>query len=341
MAAPRRASRSQSIDLSREQLPVDAIAGAELVAFYLPMHTATRLALPVIDRVRAINPAATICAYGLYAPLNEELLRQHGVTIVLGPEAEEELVRIASSGFSDALAATALQRRLKSSLCQALPRLAFHSARSRRTAVARSLCVAADARWLAARSSARPMRRAAASIAAAIARSCRSTTASSASCRSTSSWRTFARRSSRAPTHITFGDPDFFNGPTHARRIVEALHREFPRRHLRRDHQGRAPARASGAAAACSPRPAACSSRARSSRSTMRCWRSWRRGTRARISSLAAALCREAGADAGADLRRVHAVDDDRRLPRPADGRGRSGPGRRTSRRCSGASGCS
>jgi radical SAM superfamily enzyme YgiQ (UPF0313 family) len=30
-------------------------------------------------------------------------------------------------------------------------------------------------------------------------------------------------------THITFGDPDFFNGPTHARKIVEALHREHPR----------------------------------------------------------------------------------------------------------------
>ena len=28
--------------------------------------------------------------------------------------------------------------------------------------------------------------------------------------------------------HITFGDPDFFNGPTHAMRIVEALHREWP-----------------------------------------------------------------------------------------------------------------
>jgi radical SAM superfamily enzyme YgiQ (UPF0313 family) len=28
--------------------------------------------------------------------------------------------------------------------------------------------------------------------------------------------------------HITFGDPDFFNGPTHAMRIVEAMHREFP-----------------------------------------------------------------------------------------------------------------
>jgi hypothetical protein len=28
--------------------------------------------------------------------------------------------------------------------------------------------------------------------------------------------------------HVTFTDPDFFNGPTHARRVAEALHREFP-----------------------------------------------------------------------------------------------------------------
>jgi hypothetical protein len=28
--------------------------------------------------------------------------------------------------------------------------------------------------------------------------------------------------------HITFGDPDFFNGPTHAMRIVDSLHREWP-----------------------------------------------------------------------------------------------------------------
>ena len=29
--------------------------------------------------------------------------------------------------------------------------------------------------------------------------------------------------------HITFGDPDFFNGPTHAMRIVESLHAAHPR----------------------------------------------------------------------------------------------------------------
>ena len=85
----------EAIDLSREKLRAEAIDGAGLIAFYLPMHTATRLALPVIDKVRALNPSATICAFGLYASLNDELLRQHGVTIVLGPEAEEDLVAIA------------------------------------------------------------------------------------------------------------------------------------------------------------------------------------------------------------------------------------------------------
>ena len=57
--------------------------------------------------------------------------------------------------------------------------------------------------------------------------------------------------------HITFGDPDFFNGPTHARRIVEALHARVAGAHLRRHHQGRASPAARGPAAACSATPAA------------------------------------------------------------------------------------
>ena len=88
---------------------------------------------------------------------------------------------------------------------------------------------AADARRHAAALPVQPMRRAAASTAAGIVRSCRSTTASSASCQSTSCWRTSISRSRAGAEHITFGDPDFFNGPTHARRIVEALHERHPR----------------------------------------------------------------------------------------------------------------
>jgi len=33
----------------------------------------------------------------------------------------------------------------------------------------------------------------------------------------------------RGATHVTFGDPDFLNGPTHALRVARDLHAEFPR----------------------------------------------------------------------------------------------------------------
>ena len=82
-------------DLAKERLPQDSVRAATLVAFFLPMHTATRLALPVIDRVRSLNPTATLVAYGLYAPLNERLLRERGIDVVLGGEFEEELVTAA------------------------------------------------------------------------------------------------------------------------------------------------------------------------------------------------------------------------------------------------------
>src|SRR5260370_1371481 len=44
------------IDPSRQRLPLEAIAEVGLVAFYLPMHTATRLALPLIEKMRNLRP---------------------------------------------------------------------------------------------------------------------------------------------------------------------------------------------------------------------------------------------------------------------------------------------
>ena len=40
-------------DFAKERLSEAAVRRATAVAFFLPMHTATRLALPVIDHVRA------------------------------------------------------------------------------------------------------------------------------------------------------------------------------------------------------------------------------------------------------------------------------------------------
>src|SRR5579863_2808587 len=62
-------------DLAVESFPDAAAAEADFVAFYLPMHTATRLAMPLIDRVKRVNPGARLGCYGLYAPINADLLR--------------------------------------------------------------------------------------------------------------------------------------------------------------------------------------------------------------------------------------------------------------------------
>src|ERR1700675_142630 len=75
-------------DLSREPLPIEAVRAADWIAFHLPMHTATRMAVPRIQTARQLNPAARICCYGLYAPVNQEMLRNLGVTHVIGGEFE-------------------------------------------------------------------------------------------------------------------------------------------------------------------------------------------------------------------------------------------------------------
>ncbi|MGC1595308.1 MAG: CUAEP/CCAEP-tail radical SAM protein, partial [Candidatus Acidiferrales bacterium] len=80
------------LDLSREPFRKDPIRAADLVAFCVPMHTATRLAVQLVGTIRELNPSAHICFYGLYAPVNEAYLRKLGVGTILGGEFEQGLV---------------------------------------------------------------------------------------------------------------------------------------------------------------------------------------------------------------------------------------------------------
>src|SRR5580700_5294274 len=83
------------LDLAVEKFSASHVEAADLIAFYLPMHTATRLALPVIERVKRLNPAARLVCFGLYAPLNSDLLRGLGVEAILGGEFELSIVKLA------------------------------------------------------------------------------------------------------------------------------------------------------------------------------------------------------------------------------------------------------
>jgi radical SAM superfamily enzyme YgiQ (UPF0313 family) len=85
-----------SLDLTRQTLNEEAIRAADLISFYVPMHTATRLAAGLVPKVREMNASAHFCFYGLYAPVNEAYLRRLGVGTILGGEFEEGLASLAS-----------------------------------------------------------------------------------------------------------------------------------------------------------------------------------------------------------------------------------------------------
>jgi len=209
------------VDTSREPLDDARIAAASLVAFYLPMHTATRLAGPLIDRVRVVNPHARLCAYGLYAPLNADWLRARGVTEIVGPEAEAALVEIARSQRPTPDAQRPIPK------AGGLPRLPF--IQPDRTGLP-PLAEYASLRM--------PdgSRRTIGSTDAS--RGCKHL------CRHCPIVPVYQGRFRAVPIdvvlediraqvaagarHISFGDPDFFNGPTHARRLVERVAREWP-----------------------------------------------------------------------------------------------------------------
>jgi radical SAM superfamily enzyme YgiQ (UPF0313 family) len=82
------------LDLSRQRLEEEAIRAADLIAFYVPMHTATRIATQIVGQLKTLNPDAELCFYGLYASVNEDFLRKLGVDTILGGEFEEGLVSL-------------------------------------------------------------------------------------------------------------------------------------------------------------------------------------------------------------------------------------------------------
>ena len=82
-------------DLAIAPMPTLEVREADLVAVYVPMHTATRLAGRVLRNVRSLNATAHLCCYGLYAPLNEAYLRDSGAQSITGGEFEAELAALA------------------------------------------------------------------------------------------------------------------------------------------------------------------------------------------------------------------------------------------------------
>ncbi len=214
------------MDVSVEPFDPDKVARARAVAVSVPMHTALRVGVALIGRVRAVNPSCHVVAYGLYAQLNAQYLLAHGVDSVIGGEAEASLVTLIETleaGTGEpvpgvgivALPATPHLARLSFPVPSrsALPSLKQYARLERDGRLELVGYVEAS-------------------------RGCKHL------CRHCPIPPVYGGRFFVVPpdvvladvrqcveagaTHVTIGDPDFLNGPRHALAVARALHGAFP-----------------------------------------------------------------------------------------------------------------
>ena len=216
-------------DLAVEDLTDDDLARAELVAVSVPMHTAMRLGQRVLDRLRAAHPKTPIVFFGLYAVLNADHLFTTGANAVIGGEFDAALRGIArwiaDGGDLDAASIPGVitpsnrnpEPAAKSAFPQphraGLPLLRSYAGLEREGTIVPAGYVEAT-------------------------RGCHHTCTH---CPITPVYggrlvvvprgtviEDIAQQVEQGARHITFGDPDFFNGPAHSLRIVKEMRERWP-----------------------------------------------------------------------------------------------------------------
>ncbi|MEK7442166.1 MAG: radical SAM protein, partial [Chloroflexota bacterium] len=219
--------QAKAIDLSIESLDEESIRRAKFVAISVPMHTALRIGEQAARRIREINRQAHICFYGHYAWLNKDQLLKIGDSIIAGEYEEPLLNLIRAIEIGDRrLEIDGVTTREHDS-DPYLRRLRFITPQ---------------------RNTLPPLQKYAHYIDGAqhrIAGYTEATRGCSHVCLHCPITPIYNGRFFVVPfdvvmadirqqvgmgaTHITFGDPDFLNGPKHSLKIVRALHDEFPR----------------------------------------------------------------------------------------------------------------
>ena len=217
-------------DLAVDDFPAQAAVDAQLVAIAAPMLTALRIGVDAARRVRAVNPSVHICFFGLYAWMNADYLLRGDEPLadsVLAGEAEAELRTLAQTLLAGAdLAALPGVTTAHRTADPLLARLDL-------PLPARSALPSLD-RY------ARYMANGEAQLSGYV----ESTRGCLHTCRHCPvvpiyNGRFFAvpvqtvladirQQVAAGAQHISFGDPDFLNGPGHARKLAQALHAEHP-----------------------------------------------------------------------------------------------------------------
>ena len=214
------------VDTAVEALSDEAILSARFVAISVPMHTALRLGQQVAQRVRKLNPTAHICFYGLYALLNAEYLLREHIDSAIGGEYEAPLLRLVAA--------------VEQGEPLTLPGV-FTRQSSSGPWIQHTTYVIPTRQQLPSLEQYAHLERDGVAVLAGYTETTRGCKHTCLHCPITPIYhgRFFAvpadivlsdirTQVAQGARHITFGDPDFLNGPTHALRITRALHNEFP-----------------------------------------------------------------------------------------------------------------
>ncbi|MER8387062.1 CUAEP/CCAEP-tail radical SAM protein [Mesorhizobium sp. M1380] len=213
-------------DLAVEKLNEEAVKNARMICLHIPMHTATRLAIPLIETCRRLNPGAHICCYGLYAPLNEAYLRKMGANSIVGGEFESEIAQI-YAGISSADISTFSKKPTSLPSITKLSKLQFRKPNReglpQLTSYSKLIMPNGEERTVGYTEASRGCKH--------MCRHCPVVPVYNGNFRIVQrdvvmdDIRQLVRGGA---SHISFGDPDFFNGVGHAIPLVQSLHREFP-----------------------------------------------------------------------------------------------------------------
>ena len=218
------------IDTSVETLTDEAIKQARFVGISVPMHTALRLGQSIASRIRSLKPSVHICFYGLYALLNANYLLQGTIDSAIGGEYERPMLHLLET----------LENSETDTKGSAIPGVyTLHAASG--PWIERTPFVVPDRQHLPTLDRYARLETNGTLILAGYTETTRGCKHTCKHCPITPVYggRFFAvpadivladicAQVAQGAQHITFGDPDFFNGPTHALRITRALHSEFP-----------------------------------------------------------------------------------------------------------------
>lgn len=207
------------LDLSLQKLDPAVLARADLVAIYIAMHTATRIAASALPRIQALAPRAHLCVYGLYAPMNEQYFRALGVGTVLGGECEPGLVSLVERlRGGEAQQTEAVVNLAKIEFLPpdrgALPALTRYAHLRLPDGANKTVAFAEGTRGC-----------------KHLCRHCPVVPVYQGKFRTVPVEIVLGdirAQVAQGAQHVSFGDPDFFNGPTHALKLMRAFHAEFP-----------------------------------------------------------------------------------------------------------------